>query len=256
MGKQMKLGKKRRSKPDITSLMYAHRCFDNETKPLDLLELFDKYDNQSLKIKDSKLKRDIELCMQVLPRLPHFMKTYRKNKEPREKQIYMSHFQDDIKKLDSVIKRTPLYIRVDFNKYALLIKQTQEIKREKIRFPKLFREMHQEAEKLKTKDRLPGLRFFAFTNSWSVPSTLDDDVQVRHTLTTCLFDHLQRIMMGYNLRYKKCEHERCKEWFLATDESHIFCSNKCKLEKWDSDPKNREKRKDYYDNYKIKKGIK
>ena len=256
MKKQTKLGKKRRSSLTIKEQFDARRLFNNAVLPYNLLDLFNLYDQKKLKIKDEKLKVDIELCISTLPQIPHFKKTYLKtpgpDKDKKQRQIYKSHFQEQIAKIDSVLRRMPLYMRLDFTAYEKLFEKSDEFKT----LPKLYENIGNDAKQLKKEGRLPGLRFYGYGSKFCVPAVafgddIMDETSIRSLLTSALFDHVQRIILGDNQRFKKCA--QCHKWFLSTDEAHKFHDNKCRIDYWDSIPHNKKRRLGYYDSYREKK---
>lgn len=244
---QKKSGKKQSSLLTFSDKMYAHRCFNNVNLAYKLVKLFDLYDQRKLRIKDKELKADIELCMTTLPEIPHFRKTYLKytKNEKKQRQIYKSHFQEQIAKIDSVLCRKPLYIRLDFTSYEK-IPAKQDIES----LPQYYEDIGHAARELKATRRLPGLRFYAYGSSWSLPPIVlvDSSInekQMRSLLTNALFDHIQRVILGDNHRYKRCAWNECRAWFLSTDGAHKFHKNKCRFAHWDSIPANKEKRSSY-----------
>lgn len=254
MEKQKKLGKKRRSPLTIKEQFEARRYFNNTILPYNLIDLFDFYGQKKLKIKDEKLRTDIELCMEVLPKIPHFRKTYLKNKEQEKKQrqIYKSHFQEQITKIDSVLRRNPLYIRLDFTAYEKLLEKSNGFKTPS----QLYENIGHDSRQLKKEGRLPGLRFYGYGLKLCVPAVafgddIIDETSIRSLLTFALFDHVQRIILGDNQRFKKCA--QCHKWFLSTDEAHKFHDNKCRIDYWDSIPQNKKRRLGYYDSYREKR---
>ena len=254
MGKQMKSGKKRRSPLTIKEQFEARRFVNEAILPYNLIDLFDLYNRGELKIKGERLKTDIELCMEVLPKIPHFKKTYLKNsqQEKKQRQIYKSHFQEQIAKIDSVLRRMPLYIRLDFIAYEKLLEKSNKFKTPS----QLYENIGHDSRQLKKEGRLPGLRFYGYGSKLSVPAAVFtdatmDEASVRSLLTAALFDHVQRIILGDNQRFKKCV--QCHKWFLSTDEAHKFHNNKCRIDYWDSIPQNKKRRLGYYDSYREKR---
>jgi len=250
--KQRKLGKKRRSPLTIKEQFEARRFVNEAILPYNLIDLFDLYSQGELKIKDERLKTDIELCMETLSKIPHFKKTLLKTSEKKQRQIYKSHFQEQIAKIDSVLRRTPLYIRLDFTAYEKLLEKSNGFKTPS----QLYKNIGHDSRQLKKEGRLPGLRFYGYGSKYCVPAVafgddIMDEASIRSLLTSALFDHVQRIILGDNQRFKKCA--QCHKWFLSTDEAHKFHDNKCRIDYWDSIPQNKKRRLDYYDSYREKR---
>lgn len=250
----MKSGKKRRSQLTSKEQFDARRLFNNTVLPHNLIDLFDLYDYGELQIKDERLKADIKLCMEVLPKIPHFRKTYLKNskQEKKQRQIYKSYFQEQIAKIDSVLHRIPLYIRLDFTAYEKLFGKSDKFKT----LSQLYENISDDAKQLKKEGRLPGLRFYGYGSKFCVPAAVFvdadmDEQSIRSLLTSALFDHVQRIILGDNQRFKKCA--KCHKWFLSSDEAHKFHENKCRVDYWDSFSQNKKKRLGYYDSYREKR---
>ena len=221
MTKQANQGKKRRSEnKNLLSMAKAFKVYEEGMLVLCLPVLFDAIEKKAVTLKDRSLEKDIRIVMDCILRIETRERTKRK------KQDYKSLSQDEIEKLDKILRKQQYKVSVDFAPYSKLIGHINV---------KGLDDKWSAAKKLKTLidnkisvKALPGLRFYPIGFVGDVNK--EGDEKAREYLRLGLFDYLQRIILGLPERPKKCKW--CKEWFISVRKNTKTCSSACKEKNW------------------------
>lgn len=239
MGKQMKSGKKRRSKSNRLTLAEVPRIARSrfyEELPTLLVALFSAFDSE---MSDKELKQDIILSMEAVTKIEEF-----ELKRESLSQKYRQYPQDSIATLGRIMRKTSLTVNIDFQRYSYITAKTGVRYRENKDSSgviEMLKAMAKVTREIERKESLPKLRFFPVRPNDEGPEV--NYQYIRFLLTAGLFDYLQRVILGESRRPRRCP--SCNNWFIAMRADNQTCSPTCKERHWRAFKGGREKRKIY-----------
>lgn len=250
--REHKLGKKRRSNRTVPSLSNAKRqnmwkkaktivsksggIYHYQMFPKFLANLFNDFKDRKLKIHDPKLSQDIEDSMKILNRI-----VQRKSLADLN-QFYRGYAQADIDRLNAIIAKTTIKIRIDFVKLL-----NSDISGDD---DGALYNLGKAAKKIKgmvKRTALPEFVLFPRPNGidfneetlYGVYSEYKSEKAMRHILTIGLIGYLQGLLTEKPLKIMPCE--QCGRWFMFQRKSRQTCGDTCKSQKWNRSEKGKEK---------------
>jgi hypothetical protein len=244
LGKQVKLGKKRRSKPRriaLSTLVISGMSKFYEQIPIILLFIFSSL--EELEIKNLELKQDILEAMSAIRNIEE-LEAVKKSVNP----AYRSYkYYPHIDTLNKIVAKKPIPIRAVFSKFAEVARKIGTSKAENntaslsVRLEKMDRVI----EGLQKIKKFPLIKFYPDPhNDYLFPEGCIYEEGLRYYLTVGLLDYLQRLILGEACRIHQCF--SCDEWFLATRSNNVTCGKQiCKERYWREARGGRKYRKEY-----------
>ena len=250
---EQKTGKKRRSNQTESSLPNTKRrnmwkrakatasklggIYHYQMFPKFLADLFNDFRDHKLKICDQKLSQDIEDSMKILKRIVQRKSLANLN------QSYRGYVQADINRLNAIIAKTTIKMRVEFVKLLDSDISGEDDYGAPYNLGKAVKKIKDISEHIV----LPEIILFPRPNGidfnehtlYSAYSELKSEKTTRHILTIGLIGYLQGLLTKNPLKIMPCE--QCGMWFMFRRESRQTCSDLCKSRKWNRSEKGMEK---------------
>lgn len=200
--------------------------------PILLTFLFNEFeDPKGFRTKDTALNDDIKSVIEIFNRLNE------RKRKSKGNQYYKGFIQQDIEKLNKIMKKVPIYVGVDFVDYEGIDFNAAEAKqygKDSFNRSKLNQQMRGIVKKIRAKNVLSEFSLRPFPVDADFYERLDAR-GCRYLLTLGIFDFLQGVISGKGVRLKKCG--RCSQWFVYERSSKKFCAPLCRSRTWNNDNK-------------------
>ncbi|MDP8260015.1 MAG: hypothetical protein P9L96_03305 [Candidatus Gygaella obscura] len=254
MKKQIKSGKKRRSKPKkvmLKNIVIVGMSKFYEQIPIILPFIFSSL--EEFEIKNLELKQDIQEAMDAIRKIEE-LESVKKSVSPAYRSYkYYVH----IDKLNKIVAKKPIPIRAVFSEFAKVARRigTSKAINKKTSLRIRLEKMNSVVEDLHKIKKFPLIKFYPDPhNDLYFPEGCMHEEGIRHYLTVGLLDYLQRLILGESCRTHQCL--SCGEWFLASRANNVTCGKQlCKERYWRDARGGRNYRKEFMRSKRRKKRL-
>lgn len=198
-----------------------------------LIFLFDRFQKKEFIPKDVGLQNDIQIVIDTILKIEELelkrKKYFKENSKTEESAAYRSHLQNYIHDLNLILIKTPVSVGVSFEAYNSVYPKRDNLIDSLKSYTDVISKSYKNVERLKSKDKLPHLRFYlnVFDIHGFEVNDLNDD-RARKFLTYGLFYYIQKLIHGHWGRPSKCRFKDCNNWFFAVKRNHFYCKDLCR----------------------------
>ncbi|MBF0504836.1 MAG: hypothetical protein HQL14_07010 [Candidatus Omnitrophica bacterium] len=217
------------SESELKGRLKAIKCFRSEILPYLFVDMLNDFESQKLRLKNPKLKADIEECFQILEQFVDIVSIPNHKGKTVPTRLVLSRKAYPIQlieKLNKVLKHYPFYVQVEFAADTKLGLKTKAIEKERSTIADLYKEIMGKIKK-RNKQALPHLQLASFSNRFCVgsPSYPVDDETAGPVFANGLFKYVQGIVFGKKERIMRCQNPECNKWFLSVKQNNLTCSS-------------------------------
>lgn len=231
MTKQSNQGKKRRSKWNAESIALQSKtadAYEQGMMPIFFCLMLNEFKKGDLTIQDEMLRKDVKQVIDILYRLSE------RDRKKGGNQFFHGYPQKDIQVLNTILRRVPIFIGVNFDIYTGLDMRTNELKKrkERIDVSKVFDEMRWFIKSLDRKEKITKIRFWSYAPTEANYFERLGDKEMRYLLSSGLFYLLQGLILNEPIKVKACS--KCDSLFIFSRSSKEFCSTLCRTRAWNT----------------------